>query len=179
MAQTTHYFDDKAGGLSRETSHPRFVELASEDFYYDMCDDFSPFGSDDGHDALASLEDWYRGGGQDKDISTFLEALLNEWDFRVPKDLFRKNAETIETWISKEEMRDRYLRAECRAAVAAAFGQLKITGRAEADIVDTGLAAIRCQLWLNERAGQHYPEWKFAAEERAALLKMQAVLTQL
>jgi len=54
---STLYLDDPEEGLSRDTSHPRFVQLAADDFYYNGSDDFSPFGSDDAHDALSALQD--------------------------------------------------------------------------------------------------------------------------
>jgi len=174
-----HYFDDPEEGLSRATTHPRFVELAREDFYYDCADDFSPFGSDDGNDTLASLEDWYREGGQDHQISDFLSELVNDWDFGLPAGLIRADSETIETWLGEDKMHETYLVSECRARVAVAFGQLKITGHVESEIVDEGLAAIRCQLWFNGRARIHYPNWKFADEDHERLIKMQTVLNQL
>lgn len=43
-----HYYYDSKQGVSRKTSHPQFVSFASEDFYYDINDDFSPFGNDAG-----------------------------------------------------------------------------------------------------------------------------------
>lgn len=57
---STLYLDDPEEGLSRDTSPPRFVQLAADDFYYNGSDDFSPFGSDDAHDTLSALQDWYR-----------------------------------------------------------------------------------------------------------------------
>lgn len=57
---TIQYFDDPEVGLARETSHPAFVRIATQDFYYDCGDDFSPFGNDDGSDTLAALEEWYQ-----------------------------------------------------------------------------------------------------------------------
>jgi uncharacterized protein YfeS len=177
--QPSHYFDDPETGLSRETSHPRFVELAPEDFYYDCVDDFSPFGSDDGNDTLSALEEWYRDGGDDGQVSTFLNELLEDWDFGLPGNLIRADAEAIEKWLAIDDMHENYLQAECRARVATAFGQLKITGRIAPDILDESLAAIRCQLWINERARTHYPKWEFADEAHASLVKMQAVLKRL
>ena len=75
---TAHlYFDDPEEGLARNTSHPAFVRVAPQDFYYDCGDDFSPFGSDDGFDTLAALEDWYREGAhQSATGMDFLQGLL-------------------------------------------------------------------------------------------------------
>ncbi len=177
--QPPRYFDDPEVGPSRESSHPRYVELAPDEFYYDCCDAFSPFGSDDGHDTLSSLEEWYRDGGNDNQISKFLRDLLRSWGFGLPKNLIRADSKAVEKWLQKNDMNETYLKGECRARVATAFGQLKITGAAESDILDEGLAALRCQLWLNERSRTLHPSWRYAEEDRASLVKMTGVLNLL
>ncbi|MFZ6643130.1 MolR family transcriptional regulator [Undibacterium sp. TC4M20W] len=178
--KTIYYFDDEEEGPARETSHPRFVELAPEDFYYDCTDDFSPFGSDDGYDTLAGLEEWYRDHGKKKPVvSAFLEELLDDWDFGLPDKLIRADAQVITEWLDEDKMHETYLHSECRARVATAFGQLKIAGQVDADILDEALAALRCQLWLNQRARIHYPQWQYADQELSRLTQMQSVLKQL
>lgn len=174
-----HHFDDPEEGLARETSHPRFVTLAADDFYYDQADDFSPFGSDDGNDTLSSLEDWYRDGGKNGKVAGFLKAMLADWDFGVPESMHRADADVRETWLAEEDMHETFLQSECRARVATAFGQLKITGEVDPAMRDEALAAIACQLALNERARVHHPGWPHADENEARLTSMQAVLNAL
>ncbi|MGJ7574628.1 MolR family transcriptional regulator [Variovorax sp. RB2P76] len=173
------HFDDPEVGLARETSHPRFVTLATDDFYYDVGDDFSPFGSDDGNDTLSSLEDWYRNGGRNGKVTSFLKQILADWDFGVPKSMHRADADIREKWLAKDDMHESYLQSECRARVAAAFGQFKITGEVDPEMLDEALAAIACQLALNERARTRYPAWPHADENQARLNSMQAVLNAL
>jgi uncharacterized protein YfeS len=173
------YFDDLNEGISRQKSHPRFIELASADFYYDCTDDFSPFGNDDGHDVLFSLEDWYRDGGLDTKIVQFLNHLLADWDLGVPKDLLLTNPEAIESWLSEDRMNETFLLSECRARLATAFGQLKITGEVDPRIVIEGLDSISCQLYMNERARRIYPDWKYADDNYQRLVQMQEVLKSL
>ncbi|QOF81123.1 MolR family transcriptional regulator [Variovorax sp. 38R] len=174
-----HHFDDPEEGLARETSHPRFVALATDDFYYDLADDFSPFGSDDGSDTLSLLEDWYRDGGKNGKVASFLKEMLADWDFGVPKSMHRVDADVREKWLAKEDMHETYLQSECRARVATAFGQLKITGEVDPAMRDEALAAIACQLALNERARTHHPAWPHADENEARLTSMRAVLSAL
>jgi uncharacterized protein YfeS len=173
------YFDNLDEGISRQTSHPRFIELASADFYYDCTDDFSPFGNDDGHDVLFSLEDWYRDGGRSTKIVQFLNHLLVDWGLGVPKNLFRANPDVIESWLSEDGMNETFLLSECRACVATAFGQLKITGEVDPKIVLESLVAISCQLYMNERARRIYPDWKYANINHQRLVQMQEVLKSL
>ena len=175
----TYYFDDPEQGLSRETSHPRFLELAGEDFYYDCGDDFSPLGNDAGADTLSFLEDWYRNGGQDSEAIQFLTDLLADWALGVPAHLTRANPNEIEAWLKEDDLHESFLLSECQARVATAFGQLKITGRVDSGILAEGLAAISCRLWINERARRIHPDWRFADENDARLRTMQAVLKRL
>jgi uncharacterized protein YfeS len=175
----SYYFDDPDDGLSRETSHPRFVELAPEDFYYDGCDDFSPFGNDDGHDTLSDLQDWYRASPKNTKTKRFLKKLLTGWGLNVPENMIREDSATVERWLSQARMHETYLQAECRAREATAFGQLKITGQVDADILEEGLTAIRRQLWLNKRARTVYPDWPHADKQYERLVKMQDVLVKL
>lgn len=170
------HFDDPEEGLARKTSHPRFVQLAGEDFYYDVCDDFSPFGNDDGSDTLSALEDWYRDEGSNGKVAEFLEDMLADWDFGVPASMHRTDAEAREKWLAENDMHEIYLQSECRARVATAFGQLKIAGEVDPDMRDEALAAIACQLALNERARTHYPDWPYADQNQSRLGAMQAVL---
>jgi uncharacterized protein YfeS len=175
----SRYFDDPDVGLSRETSHPRFVELAPEDFYYDCCDDFSPFGNDDGADVLSDLQDWYRASPKNTKTKRFLKKLLTGWGLNAPENIIREDNPTVERWLSQANVHERYLHAECQARVATAFGQLKIVGQVDKDILEEGLTAIRRQLWLNERARTRSPNWPHADAQYERLVKMQDVLVKL
>jgi len=184
----TLYFDDPDEGLSHDTSHPRFVELATDGFYYDVCDDFSPFGSDDGADTLYALEDWYRTPDKNHEAAIdFLKSMLAGWDYGVPADILRADAAARTAWLKASEMNEIFLVSECRARVAMAFGQLKITGKVDADILDEAIAAIECQLWLNEcgRPARFYthPDKQRMLQAQASLkqrlLQMQALLQSL
>ena len=124
------YFDDPEIGLSRSTSHPAFVRVAAEDFYYDCGDDFSPFGNDDGSDTLAALEEWYQEqtGGKPAKTLRFLRQQLSDWDLPVPKDMLAHDDAAKAQWLANDDMNQSYLRSVCRAHVATAFAQLKIMG---------------------------------------------------
>lgn len=174
-----HYFSDPDDGMTPDNCHPRFAQLAPDDFFYAGDDDFSPFGSDDGHDTLSFLEDWYRDGGQSKNIVTFLTNFLAGWDSPVPKAMLKADFHTLGKWLNEVKINDTYLQAECRVRVATAFGQLRIVGSIEPRMLEEGLIGLRCQLLLNERARTVYPEWKYADLDRTRLLAMQSVLKQI
>ena len=172
------YFDDPEEGLDRATSHPAFMQLAPEDFYYDQADDFSPFGSDDGHDTLSALQDWYREGAHPSATAMdFLQGLLASWDFPIPADMLTQSDAAKTQWLA-QGMNDSWLGSVCRARVATAFGQIKISGRVDAAVREQGLLALDNLLFLNERARRVYPDWEYAEHEADRLRAMQAALTQ-
>lgn len=178
MPKTDLYFDDEDEGLARETSHPNFVALAGDDFYYDCADDFSPFGSDDGNDALRGLQDWYGENKSGRGIVKFMNEFLADWGLDVPWDRIRHDLDARTQWLDEDDMHERFFQGECRAIVATAFGQLKIAGRIDAELLGLAKAAIADQLWLNARARTKYPNWEYADQEQARLEQILAVLNQ-
>lgn len=170
------YFDDLDIGLARETSHPRFVALAQDDFYYDCGDDFSPFGNDDGADTLSSLEELYQEGGTGKDVPGFVADLIEDWDFGVPPDLIASDEAAIAAWFAQDHMHERYLQAVCNAHVATAFGQLKITGEVNPKICTDALAAVACQVRINHLSRSTHPDWEYAEQNLERLTAMRKVL---
>ncbi|MED5620264.1 MolR family transcriptional regulator [Ideonella sp. BN130291] len=172
----SYYFDDPDEGLSAETSHPKFRELAVDSFYYDCTDEFAPFGSDDGADTLAALQEWFRRGGRPERLPQFLVDLSSGWNLGVPAGLIQGSEAHKRAWLEQDRMHEPFLQSECRARIAVAFGQLKICGELHPEIQAEALASIACMLWLNERSQTANPQWGHAAEERAKLMKMKAVL---
>lgn len=172
-----HYVDDETG-MSRDNCHPRFAQLAAADFYDDGADQFSPFGNDAGHDTLSALQGWYRDGGRDRDIGAFLRRFLAGWDYPVPKNMLQATPDKIAKWLALDDMHERYLSDECKARIATAFGQLRISGDIKAAMLDEGMLGLHIGLWLNARARAVYPDWKYADIDKERLLAMQAVLEQ-
>jgi uncharacterized protein YfeS len=171
------YLDDPEAGLARATSHPAFVQLAQADFYFDQADDFGPFGSDDGFDALSALQDWFRDGGQAGGVMAFLQQLLADWDLPVPADVLTQSDEASNAWL-KQGSNDMWLASVCRARVATAFGQIKVSGQLDADVREQALLALDKQLLLNQRARRVYPDWEFADLEAERLHTMRMDLSR-
>lgn len=171
-----HYFDDPETGPARATCHPRFLELARDDFYYDCTDDFSPFGNDDGADTLYNLEDHYREGGTSDDVPGFIADLIDGWDFGVPPDMIQSDEAAIAGWLAQNEMHQHFLQSVCNAYVATAFGQLKITGKINPEICADALAALACQVRLNHLARAAQPDWPYAEQNLERLVAMRQVL---
>lgn len=177
---TSVYFDDPDEGLSPSTSHPAFVRVAADGFYYDCGDDFSPFGNDDGSDTLAALQDWYQQQAEGKrpQAMAFLRQHLSDWDLPVPEDMLARDEATKAQWLAQDEMHHRYLQSVCRAHVAVAFGQLKIAGAIDADVLQQARLALSCQQWLNQEARRQYPDWEYADQDSQRLALMHGALEQ-
>jgi uncharacterized protein YfeS len=78
--------------LSADTAHPNAARLLKDVFYWDVCDESSPFGNDSGADTL----ELYRAAidsNPELDSSEFLDELLEQWD--VDRDFAVAFAEIV------------------------------------------------------------------------------------
>lgn len=168
------YFDDDEEGPAPQTSHPRFRSVATEDFFYDVCDDFSPFGNDDGADTLAALHEWYRGGKTN--MTLFVAELDAAWNLPKPVDLEGASETVLAEWVVADSMHGRHLASHANVRLAVAFGQLKITGVIEPKTAELGLRALDWKRMLNDQARLENPGWAHADEERARIESMDRAL---
>ncbi len=135
-----YYINDQEMGLHRLTSHPAFRACFPDDFYYDCNDEEAPFGSDEGSDTLAFLEDAFR-ANQDLDFAAFPAHLVgNDWgmayipaiDADVDLQTVRQLLETDELNLTQSDM----------VTYATAFAQIKITGKIDAILRQRALNAL-------------------------------------
>jgi uncharacterized protein YfeS len=139
---TKLYFDDPEGeGPSRETSHPNFVKVCSEKFYYDCTDEFSPFGNDDGADTLANLEEWYQDNGNLKKPLQFIKELMEE-NWGIDTKYMKLDKDSVLKTISEEEF---MLNTLDNSIIATAFGQYKIEGALNPELKELAILAIERQ----------------------------------
>jgi uncharacterized protein YfeS len=140
---TKFYFDDPEGaGPSRETAHPNFVKVLTEDFYYDCTDEFSPFGNDDGADTLYNLEDWYRENGKlSKPIKFVKEYIEENLGFETKYIKLTDSAKILKINAEEEFMFD----SIDHTIIATAFGQYKIEGKLNSDLKDLADIALERQ----------------------------------
>jgi uncharacterized protein YfeS len=133
------YFDDNEVGLHPLTSHPKYRAHFTDDLYYDCCDEEAPFGSDEGSDTLALIEEDIR-KGKTPDFAAFPKKLIEEyWDMTYipPGDLSR---EAVERLAREDEMN---LVQSDMVTYAAAFAQIKIKGRVDAGLKAAAQNAMR------------------------------------
>jgi uncharacterized protein YfeS len=132
------YIDDDEIGLHPLTSHPRFRAHFTDDLYYDCVDEEAPFGSDEGSDTLASVEEAIR-KGKTLDFAAFPKKLIEEWSMtHIPQDdLSREAVERL-----AREDADNLLQSDM-VTYAVAFAQIKITGRVDAGLKSMARNAMR------------------------------------
>jgi uncharacterized protein YfeS len=142
------YFDDPEGaGPARETSHPAFVKILQEDFYYDCMDEFSPFGNDDGADTLFRLQDWYEEHGNLKDPESFLKEVI-EGALGMDTQHLRL---TDKDQIIKIHGNEVFLfNTIDNVIIATAFGQYKIEGSLDASLRELAQIALERQKMITQ-----------------------------
>ena len=174
---TTIYLDDEDEGLARETSHPHFVEIAPDSFF-DETDEFSPFGNDDGNDALRAMEEWFEDRAPGSDPVEFLTELLDVWDLEVPEDAFDLDDAGLVELVREDEGLERRLLGVARATVAASLAQVKIAGEVSSALLDAGKRALRVQRVLAADTSR-YPDWPHRADALRGIDETSAALESL
>ncbi|MFC3851022.1 hypothetical protein ACFORJ_12725 [Corynebacterium hansenii] len=153
---------DPDEGLSPRTSHPRFVEFAPERFYSEV-DEFAPFGNDSGADVLDVLEELAESDGDGVDALDALREILSDWDFGIDPELFGAGDDEVRAWVAENPGEVNALAAEAQARIAAAIGQVKITGAAEDRLLRVGEQGARVLGMLDP--GEHREEHLAALAE--------------
>jgi uncharacterized protein YfeS len=170
---SAYHFDDPDAGPAQGTSHPEFRRICKDKFFYDVTDEFAPFGSDAGADTLASLEDWYR-GKKPRKVAAFIDEMLEDWEMVLP-DLAETREDVIERWLADDTL-SMTLPELDGLLIAAAFGQMKITGNVDADVHELALAALAREEFATKYWRKRNPRWEHARAKAAAEKKIRAAL---
>lgn len=161
------YFDDEDAGLSFQTSHPCFVALAPRSFY-DVANDFAPFCNDAGHDTLRGLEQCFSDHGSSASAFEYLTSLLTEWALEIPAADWGLPEQELGSWLRQTDMHEVFVSAEARARLAAALGELKITGAVSKAMLAEAMKALRLLNFIAADTSRH-PDRTYRGEAIAAL----------
>ncbi|MCM8534057.1 MAG: hypothetical protein NE330_23040 [Lentisphaeraceae bacterium] len=77
--------EDEFNGIIKENAHPRAQELIPYEFFWDYLDELTPFGSDEGHNALVQYREW-RVANPDTPIVDCLNWLIEGIGDMAPED---------------------------------------------------------------------------------------------
>lgn len=140
-----YYFDDEEYGLNPLTSHPIFRKCFFDDFYYDCGDEEAPFGSDEGNDTLYELQEAIQ---KKKKINFFdfprvIIEKIWEMDYLSP-DLSQTDEELKAQ--AKLEFNglpgEQIILQSDQVILAVTFGQAKITGKIDDDLLELALKSL-------------------------------------
>lgn len=138
-ANSCLYFDDDEIGLHLLTSHPKFRENFTDDFYFDCVDEEAPFGSDEGSDTLSQIEEDLR-KSKEFNFTTFPKKLIETyWDMTyIPANDI--SLDKIEELVKTDEMN---VTQSDMVTYATAFAQIKITGQIDNELKTSALNAMK------------------------------------
>ena len=140
-----YYFDDEEYGLNPLTSHPIFRKYFSNEIYYDCGDEEAPFGSDEGHDAFSELEESVRKKKKTNflDFPRVIIEEIWEMDYLTP-DLEKTDEELKEQAKRKYNglLGDQIILQSDQVILAVTFGQAKITGKIDKDLLELALKSL-------------------------------------
>lgn len=124
--------------LSREEAHPNARRLLKDEFYWDVCDEDSPFGNDTGADTLEFYRAWIEHSDDDED---FLHQLFDEWDV----DWEDAQAVPAAELAQRLESDPFHILAYDDAVIATAFAQIVLEGNASRDMAMLAMRALERQ----------------------------------
>ncbi|MES2776971.1 MAG: hypothetical protein V4722_22530 [Bacteroidota bacterium] len=151
--------------LSKKTAHPIAVQLLAEDYWWQEADDFSPFGNDDGSDALHGFREW-RLDNATKEPAEYFDDLANSWGTS-----FQQKDWTDYERTRKENKYNILYNSIDYAIIGTAFAQLILEGKISAALKAYGIKAINRQILLTEKGDISYTSG--LKEERLLSFSMQ------
>ncbi len=152
--------------LSKKVAHPKALVLMKDDFYWNCADDNSPFGNDNGADALNAYRKWRAVNPAAnpmvlvKDVLKNFQAPLHRWQMITP--------DTFHVLLD-----DYVMDTGDDTIIGIAFGQLLFEGKVALSLKDLALVALEKEMSPKtiKRRSVRVPEQRV---ERLA--KMSAVL---
>lgn len=140
-----YYFDDEEYGLNPLTSHPTFRKYFSDNIYYDCGDEEAPFGSDEGHDAFYELKETLQ-KKKKIDFFDFPRMIIEEvWEM----DYLLPNPEQTDEELKAQAklnysglLGEQIILQTDQVILAVTFGQAKITGRIDKNLLELALKSL-------------------------------------
>lgn len=160
---------DDAWELTPANAHPTARLLLQEPFFWDICDEGSPLGSDTGDDTLRAFRVWLDAHAGE-DVEDFLIELLAGWGVDIAQ-CGETDPEVLARVLPGHEFD---ILTYDDTVIGLAFGQLVLTGEVEDGIREDALAAIRRQAFP---AVMKFRGWVDEPERLNRLEAMRRVLT--
>ncbi|MBL4850050.1 MAG: WGR domain-containing protein [Planctomycetes bacterium] len=127
------------GTVAKRDCHPDTRALLADDFFWDVCDDHSPHGSDDGADLLSLFLEAEPASRRNPE--GFLHGVFVGFGFKWPV-----STSTDEQQLKRVLAKDPYcIRTFDGCAIALAFAQLKVLGACDPDLQALAQRAVKRQ----------------------------------
>lgn len=141
------YFENSENGLLKENCHPLFTANFIDEFYYDVTDEFSPFGNDDGADTLFRLEEWYKEKKTEGNIVKWMYKFIDEAGYIYGSESASQITD-FKTMLEIEDEDPNFFIFLDKVIIATAFGQIKIAGKIDAKLKKNAISALDRELLL-------------------------------
>ena len=129
---------DEQWELSPEVAHPNARRLMKAEYFWDVCDEDSPFGNDTGADTLEFFREHLESQGDDEQ---FLSDILEEWE------VDRETAESVSDDELKKALEDEHFHVLTYddVVIAVAFAQLVFRGKPTKPMADAAIRSLKRQ----------------------------------
>ncbi len=127
-----------------ENAHPNAKKFMDEELYWDVTEETSPFGNDDGADTFAGFQEW-RVKHKDENTKVFLMEQIGYWGYPM-FDLNEINFDKLEPYLKRSDLGSRLMSGIDAAIISIAFGQLYLEGTIDKEFIETAKTAINRQL---------------------------------
>ena len=160
------YKDTEDYGPHPLTSHPLFREYFSDEMYFECGDEETPFGSDEGSDALWVLQENYK---PSLDFTDFPRRLIEEaWEMEyLPPDPDISDSE-----LKKREEDNGIVLMNDQVVIAVTLGQIKITGESDKALRELAFRSLERWERLN-RLVYNTDNSPYIAKMRADLMRFE------
>ena len=166
--------EEEFEGIDIERAHPRAIELIPQKFFWDCGDELAPFGSDEGHTAIAEWREWRRHNPE----APVLDCLI--WTIESVGEMAFSDygtallsREKIEKQVEDRRFDDQqYVFTLDTSVIATAFGQLVDEGKIDPEVKPVAEVAIeRLVIW-----SEMQPGWGHASQYISNLTILRSVL---
>lgn len=125
-------------------AHPNAQKLMTDEFLWSPIEESSPFGNDDGSDAIYKFYDWRKSNKTQSPIK-FIESLLKEWNYNI-YNYSQIDTIEIQKFIDSKNIGNRLYFGIDDIIIATGFGQFIIEGKIDNDLKALTLTALKRQL---------------------------------
>jgi len=127
-----------------KNAHPKAKELMKDEFLWNPIDENSPFGNDDGADAVYKFKEWRQHNKKTNTVN-FIEKLLIDWNYKT-YNFQQADTIEIEKYLKSSDIGVRMFIGIDDAIIATGFGQLILEGKIDKELKELTLIAIERQL---------------------------------